>query len=88
MSDAYDHVTVTDTNTLGGRREATSTLIGRPRAPGGDAARALRMSRGCVQTMRCKKFSNDKNNKQLHKWCKFKILFKLRLAVIADYILI
>lgn len=47
MSDAYDHITVTDTNALGGRREATGALIGRLRAPGGDAARAHRTSRGC-----------------------------------------
>lgn len=65
MSDAYDHITATDTNTLGGRREATGALIGRARAPGGgDAARALRASRGSDDAMQ-KNFKNHKNNKQL-----------------------
>lgn len=51
MSDAYNHITATDTNTLGGRREATGALIARARAPGGDAARAHRTSRGCEDAM-------------------------------------
>lgn len=82
MSDAYDHITATDTNTLDGTREATVVVVTLglvEREPGGDAARAHRPCRGCENAMQ--KNQIDRNNKQLHKLYKFKKLFLLRLAL-------